>query len=53
MILWNLKTPLSLLASFIWNLSELFNVPLRGLAPTVFHAMIGAKRKKTISNIIK
>ena len=46
MKIWNLKTPLSLLASFLWNLSEVFNVSLGRSAPIVFHLMLRAKRYK-------
>lgn len=50
MKIWNFKTPISLLASIIWNISEFFDVSLRGLAPIIFQLMIGSKRN-FISNI--
>lgn len=49
MKIWNFKTPLSFLASIVWNLSELFNIPLKRFAPTVFHFMIGAKGKSKLN----
>ncbi len=48
MIFWNFKTPLSLLASIIWNLSEFLNVSLGRFAPVIFNAMLGAKNKTKI-----
>lgn len=49
MKIWNLKTPLSLFASLIWNLSEYFNISLKNLAPIVFHLMIGSKKHKKLN----
>lgn len=49
MIIWNLKTPLTFIASLIWNFSEYFEIPLsKKLAPIIFHEMMGYKKKKKI-----
>ncbi len=48
MIYWNIRTPLRLVASLIWNITESLNLPLGNLAPIIFGLMIGAKSKKKI-----
>ena len=39
-IVWNWKTPLSLLASCVWNFCEVFAIDLGDCAPKVFGMMI-------------
>lgn len=43
---WNTKTPLRAFASFIWNVSETYNLPLGRFAPVVFGWIIGSKPHK-------
>lgn len=45
-----MKTPLQLIASIIWNISEILGPPLGRFAPTVFGWMIGSKEKKKLEN---
>ncbi len=49
MKIWNFKTPLTLVASIVWNASEYFNMPLNKFSPVVFHLMIGAKKYKKVN----
>lgn len=49
MKIWIFKTPISLLASLIWNFSEYIGVGLGRFAPIVFHLMIGAKDYKKVN----
>lgn len=49
MKIWNFKTPISLLASIIWNISEHLNISLNKFSPIVFHLMIGAKKYKKLN----
>ena len=46
MIIWNFDTPLTLLSSIVWNLSEYFNIPLGKFAPIVFSMVLGKKNRK-------
>jgi hypothetical protein len=46
MIFWNFKSPLTLFACIIWNTSEFFDIPLKNLAPIVFHMAMGMKKRK-------
>lgn len=46
MIIWNFKTPLTLLACIVWNSSEYFKIPLGRIAHFVFELAIGKKGKK-------
>jgi len=46
MIIWNFDTPITLLASLVWNTSELFDIPLGKYAPLVFNLAMGYKNKK-------
>ena len=47
---WNFRTPLSLIASFIWNFSEKHGIPLGRLAPKIKDLDLG-KWKPTPNNI--
>ena len=44
MIIWNFKTPVTLIASCVWNFAEYFGIGLGNAAPHIFRLMIGAKR---------
>jgi hypothetical protein len=44
----NLYTPLSFMASCIWNLAEHLQINLRGLAPIIFGLMIQSRPKKVL-----
>lgn len=46
MIIWNFDTPITLLASLVWNTSEVLDIPLGKYAPIVFGLAIGNKNKK-------
>lgn len=52
MIFWNFKTPVTLLASLVWNTSEYFYMPLGKSAPYVFSLAFGyrGKKKSTVNN---
>jgi len=43
MYLWNWSTPLTIIASLIWNGCEYFNISLGKYAPIIFGMMIGSK----------
>ena len=43
---WNIYTPVSLIASCIWNFAERYKINLRGLAPIIFGLMIQRKPNK-------
>jgi hypothetical protein len=44
----NLYTPLSFVASCIWNFAEYLGINLRGLAPIIFGLMIQSRSKKVL-----
>ena len=46
MIIWNFKTPITFIASLIWNFSEYFNIPLGKSAPVIFGLIVGKKGKR-------
>jgi hypothetical protein len=46
MIFWNSNTPITLIASLIWNISEFFKISLGKLAPIVFSLALGQKGKR-------
>ena len=46
MILWNFKTPVTLFACLIWNMTEYFKIPLGKAAPIIFGLAIGKHGKK-------
>lgn len=46
MIIWNFETPVTFLASCVWNISEYFGFGLGVLAPYVFGLLINRKLKK-------
>ena len=45
MIIWNFKTPLTLMASCIWNFCEYFGIHLGKFAPILFGWVLGCKGK--------
>lgn len=45
-MMWNFKTPLTLIACCVWNFSEYFDLPLGKFAPTIFHLAMGNKGVK-------
>lgn len=48
MIIWNLRTPLTFIASCIWNFSEYFKTPLGKFAPKIFEIIIDSKENKKL-----
>ena len=44
MKIWNFKTPLTLVASIVWNASEYLKISLGNSAPVIFHMAIGSKK---------
>ncbi len=46
MIIWNFKTPLTLMACVVWNFSEYFKIPLGKIAPILFGLVIGSNGKQ-------
>lgn len=46
MKIWNFKTPLALVASAVWNISEYLKISLGNSAPLIFHLAIGSKKYK-------
>jgi len=47
MIIWNFKTPITFIASCVWNLSEFSGIPLhKKIAPILFGILIGSKSDK-------
>jgi hypothetical protein len=44
--MFNFRTPISFMASCVWNLAESLNINLGRLAPYVFGLMIQSKPKK-------
>lgn len=45
-LIWNTKTPVTLVASAVWNLSEYTEIPLGYAAPYVFKLMMGKRKIK-------
>jgi hypothetical protein len=45
-IIWNFETPVTLIASCIWNFCEYFEISLGHAAPQVFGLMIRRKGNK-------
>ena len=41
-----LSTPIEVVATFIWNTAERFNLPLGRFAPKIFGLMIGSSGKR-------
>ena len=47
MIIWNFKTPITLIASCVWNFCEYFQISVGKYAPTLFGLVLGSKDKKS------
>lgn len=43
MIIWNFKTPVTFLASCVWNFCEYFGIGLKRFAPILFGLVLGCK----------
>ena len=50
MIIWNFDTPITFIASCIWNASEYFGVGLGRFAPYIFGLVINRRPKKQKEN---
>ena len=46
MIIWNFETPVTLLASFVWNFFEYFGLSVGKYAPILLGLVLGNKAKK-------
>ena len=46
MIIWNFKTPITLLASCVWNFCEYFHISIGKFAPILFGLVLGCKGHK-------
>ncbi len=45
MIIWNFRTPETILASLIWNFCEYFEIRLGKFAAVLFGVVIGSKKQ--------
>lgn len=46
MIMWNFDTPITFLASCLWNFCEKFKIQIGNFTPHLFSAVIGNKKYK-------
>jgi len=45
MIIWNFRTPITFIASLMWNFCEYFEISLGRFAPIIFRLVIETKKK--------